>query len=249
MAFIEISDLRRDYVLGDVTVHALRGVTLSIEPGTFVAVVGASGSGKTTLMNILGLLDRPTSGRYLLQGEDVSTIDPDRRARLRNQKIGFVFQSFNLLPRTSALENVELPLVYDPRANGGPAARHERARRLLEAVGLGERVDHSPSQLSGGQQQRVAIARALVNDPELLLADEPTGNLDSRTSVEVMELLQRLNRERGITIALITHEHDIAEYADRVIAFRDGRVVSDQAVPVRRDAREELKTLPVEEMA
>jgi putative ABC transport system ATP-binding protein len=249
MPFIEVIDLRRQYVLGDVTVHALRGVSLAIEQGSFVAVVGASGSGKSTLMNILGLLDRPTSGRYLLLGEDVSTIDPDRRARLRNQKIGFVFQSFNLLPRTSALENVELPLVYDARTSGGPAARHERARRLLAAVGLGERVHHTPSQLSGGQQQRVAIARALVNDPELLLADEPTGNLDSRTSVEVMELLQRLNRERGITIALITHEHDIAEYAQRVITFRDGRVLSDQAVAARRDAREELATLPVEETA
>jgi putative ABC transport system ATP-binding protein len=247
MAFIEVIDLRRQYVLGDVTVHALRGVTLSIEQGSFVAVVGASGSGKSTLMNILGLLDRPSSGRYLLQGRDVSTMDPDQRARLRNQKIGFVFQSFNLLARTSALENVELPLVYDARAPARPAERHQRARQLLEAVGLGERAHHTPSQLSGGQQQRVAIARALVNEPELLLADEPTGNLDSRTSVEVMELLQRLNRERGITIALITHEHDIAEYAHRVVAFRDGRVVSDQPVAGRRDARQELLTLPVEE--
>jgi putative ABC transport system ATP-binding protein len=245
MAFLELVDLKREYVLGDVTVHALRGVTLAVEEGAFVAIVGASGSGKSTLMNIVGLLDRPSSGRYLLQGEDVSTIDPDRRARLRNQKIGFVFQSFNLLPRTSALENVELPLVYDPRTDGAPA-RHQRARRLLEAVGLGERVHHTPSQLSGGQQQRVAIARALVNEPELLLADEPTGNLDSRTSVEVMELLQRLNRDRGITIVLITHEHDIAEYAQRVVSVRDGRVVSDQAVASRRDAREELTRLPVE---
>jgi putative ABC transport system ATP-binding protein len=245
MAFLELTDLRREYVLGDVVVHALRGVTLSIESGSFVAIVGASGSGKTTLMNIVGLLDRPTSGRYLLQGEDVSTIDPDRRARLRNRKIGFVFQSFNLLPRTSALENVELPLVYDSRTDGG-GARHERARRLLEAVGLGERVHHTPSQLSGGQQQRVAIARALVNEPELLLADEPTGNLDSRTSVEVMELLQRLNRDRGITIVLITHEHDIAEYADRVITVRDGRVLSDAPVTARRDARQELAALPEE---
>jgi putative ABC transport system ATP-binding protein len=242
---LDLTDLRREYVLGDVTVHALRGVTLSIEEGSFVAIVGASGSGKSTLMNILGLLDRPTSGRYLIQGEDVSTIDPDRRARLRNQKIGFVFQSFNLLARTSALENVELPLVYDPRSDGAPS-RHERARKLLEAVGLGERVHHTPSQLSGGQQQRVAIARALVNDPELLLADEPTGNLDSRTSVEVMELLQRLNRERNITIVLITHEHDIAEYAQRVVSVRDGRVVSDVPVATRRDAREELARLPVE---
>jgi putative ABC transport system ATP-binding protein len=245
MALLDLVDVKREYVLGDVTVHALRGVTLAIEEGSFVAIVGASGSGKTTLMNILGLLDRATSGRYLIQGEDVSTIDPDRRARLRNQKIGFVFQSFNLLARTTALENVELPLVYDPRTDGGPA-RHERARKLLEAVGLGDRAHHTPSQLSGGQQQRVAIARALVNDPELLLADEPTGNLDSRTSVEVMELLQRLNHERGITIVLITHEHDIAEYAQRVVSVRDGRVVSDVAVQGRRDAREELARLPVE---
>jgi putative ABC transport system ATP-binding protein len=244
MALIELSDLRRQYVLGDVTVHALRGVTLSIEEGTFVAIVGASGSGKSTLMNILGLLDRPTGGSYKLQGEDVSTIDPDRRARLRNQKIGFVFQSFNLLPRTSALENVELPLVYDPRTDG--ARRHERAQALLAAVGLGERVHHTPSQLSGGQQQRVAIARALVNEPELLLADEPTGNLDSRTSVEVMELMQRLNRDRGITIVLITHEHDIAEYAQRVVTVRDGRVTSDDPVLQRRDARQELEQVPVE---
>jgi putative ABC transport system ATP-binding protein len=245
MALLDVIDLRREYVLGDVTVHALRGVTLAIEQGTFVAIVGASGSGKSTLMNILGLLDRPSSGRYLLGGEDVSTIDPDRRARLRNQKIGFVFQSFNLLPRTSALENVELPLVYDPRTDGAPA-RHQRARRLLEAVGLGDRVHHTPSQLSGGQQQRVAIARALVNEPELLLADEPTGNLDSRTSVEVMELMQRLNRDRGITVVLITHEHDIAEYAQRVITVRDGRVVSDAPVATRRDARQELAVLPQE---
>jgi putative ABC transport system ATP-binding protein len=245
MALIELEDLRRHYVLGDVTVHALRGVTLAIEEGSFVAIVGASGSGKSTLMNILGLLDRPTGGRYMLQGEDVSTIDPDRRARLRNQKIGFVFQSFNLLPRTSALENVELPLVYDPRTDGS-SKRHQRARALLDAVGLGERVHHTPSQLSGGQQQRVAIARALVNEPELLLADEPTGNLDSRTSVEVMELLQRLNRERGITIVLITHEHDIAEYAQRIVSVRDGRVTSDQPVAAQRDARAELERLPVE---
>ena len=245
MAFIEITDLRREYVLGDVTVHALRGVTLSIEKGSFVAIVGASGSGKSTLMNILGLLDRPSSGRYTLNGEDVSTIDPDTRARLRNQKIGFVFQNFNLLPRTSALEQVELPMLYDPRSPG-PAARHERAQGLLQAVGLGERSHHTPSQLSGGQQQRVAIARSLVNEPELLLADEPTGNLDSRTSVEVMELMQRLNRERGITIALITHEPDIAEYSERVITVKDGRVLSDARVARRRDAREEAARLRAE---
>jgi putative ABC transport system ATP-binding protein len=245
MPFLELTDLRREYVLGDVTVHALRGVTLSIEKGSFVAIVGASGSGKSTLMNILGLLDRPSSGRYLLNGRDVSTIDPDSRARLRNQKIGFVFQNFNLLPRTSAIEQVELPMLYDPRAPA-PAARHERAQGLLQAVGLGDRSHHTPSQLSGGQQQRVAIARSLVNEPELLLADEPTGNLDSRTSVEVMELMQRLNRERGITIALITHEPDIAEYTQRVITVKDGRVLSDTAVAHPRDARAEAERLRAE---
>jgi putative ABC transport system ATP-binding protein len=245
VALIRVEGLRKDYVVGDVSVHALRGVDLEIAAGAFVAVVGASGSGKSTLMNILGLLDRPSAGRYLLDGEDVSGFDKDRRAALRNRKIGFVFQSFNLLPRTTALENVELPLLY----NGRPEStreRHERARRLLVTVGLGERVHHTPGQLSGGQQQRVAIARSLVNDPELVLADEPTGNLDSRTSVEIMELLQRLNRVHGLTIALITHEHDIAEYAERVVTFRDGRVVSDTAVERRRDAASELAALPVE---
>jgi putative ABC transport system ATP-binding protein len=244
-ALLEIVGLHKAYTVGDVTVHALRGVDLAIQRGTFVAVVGASGSGKTTFMNIVWLLDRPTSGKYLLEGRDVSQIDRDERAALRNRKIGFVFQSFNLLSRTSALENVELPLLYDPQAP--PAAdRHARARSLLEMVGLGARLDHTPSQLSGGQQQRVAIARALVNQPELLLADEPTGNLDSRTSVEIMEVLQRLNRERGLSIVLITHEHDIAEYADREITFRDGRVLSDRAVPHRRDAAAEREALPPE---
>jgi len=240
---IRIEGLRKSYVLGDVTVHALRGVDVEIAGGTFVTVVGASGSGKSTFMNILGLLDRPSGGRYFLEGEDVSGFDRDRRAVLRNRKIGFVFQNFNLLPRTSALENVELPLLY----NGKPYSagdRHLKALGLLEAVGLGPRAQHMPNQLSGGQQQRVAIARALVNDPEILLADEPTGNLDSRTSVEIMEILQRLNREKGITIILITHEHDIAEYGQRVITFRDGRVVSDQPVEKRRDAAAELSALP-----
>jgi len=240
---IRIEGLRKSYVLGDVTVHALRGVDVEIAGGTFVTVVGASGSGKSTFMNILGLLDRPSGGRYFLEGEDVSGFDRDRRAVLRNRKIGFVFQNFNLLPRTSALENVELPLLY----NGKPYSagdRHLKALGLLEAVGLGPRAQHMPNQLSGGQQQRVAIARALVNDPEILLADEPTGNLDSRTSVEIMEILQRLNREKGITIILITHEHDIAEYGQRVITFRDGRVVSDQPVERRRDAAAELSALP-----
>jgi putative ABC transport system ATP-binding protein len=240
---ILVEDLRKTYVVGDVAVQALRGVDLELEKGAFVAVVGASGSGKSTFMNIVGLLDQPTSGRYFLAGEDVSGFDKDRRAILRNRTIGFVFQSFNLLPRTSALENVELPLLYNGR-HWPAAERHARARSLLQAVGLGDRTDHTPSQLSGGQQQRVAIARALVNEPELILADEPTGNLDSRTSVEIMETLQRLNRERGLSVVLITHEHDIAEYAARVVSFRDGRVLSDSRVERRRDAREELLALP-----
>src|SRR5437867_12382541 len=197
-------------------------------------------------MNILGLLDRPTGGQYFLEGEDVSSFDRDRRAVLRNRKIGFVFQNFNLLPRTSALENVELPLLYDGHSRSGEE-RDRKALELLQAVGLGERAHHTPSQLSGGQQQRVAIARALVNDPEILLADEPTGNLDSRTSVEIMEILQRLNREKRITIILITHEHDIAEYAERVVTFKDGRVVSDRLVESRRDAAQERAALPEEE--
>jgi putative ABC transport system ATP-binding protein len=239
---VRMTELKKSYVVGDVTVHALRGVNLDIDKGTFLAVVGASGSGKSTFMNITGLLDRPTSGAYLLEGEDVSGFDRDRRAQLRNRKIGFVFQNFNLLPRTSALENVELPMLYSPDAPP-PAQRHAKAKALLAMVGLGERSHHTPSQLSGGQQQRVAIARALVNDPEILLADEPTGNLDTRTSVEVMEVLQRLNRENGITIILITHEHDIAEYGHREVTFRDGRVVSDRMIEKRRDAAEEKAAL------
>ena len=243
---IRIADLRKSYALGDVTVHALRGVNIDIEAGAFLAIVGASGSGKSTLMNILGLLDRPTSGSYFLEGQDVSGFDRDRRAELRNRKIGFVFQNFSLLPRTTALENVELPLLYNGR--GLPTKqRHQQALGLLKAVGLAERADHKPNQLSGGQQQRVAIARSLVNDPELILADEPTGNLDSRTSVEIMEILQRLNREQRITVILITHEHDIAEYAERVVNVRDGRVTSDQRVERRRDAARELASLPAPE--
>jgi putative ABC transport system ATP-binding protein len=240
---IRVVDLKRSYALGDVTVHALRGLSLEIEPGAFVAVVGASGSGKSTLMNILGLLDRPSSGHYFLDGEDVSGFDRDRRAELRNRKIGFVFQNFSLLPRTSALENVELPLLYNGRGHR-PAERHEKATSLLRAVNLAERAHHTPSQLSGGQQQRVAIARALVNDPQLILADEPTGNLDSRTSVEIMEILQRLNRERGLSVVLITHEHDIAGYATRVVTVRDGRIRSDEPVAKRREAAAELAVLP-----
>jgi putative ABC transport system ATP-binding protein len=242
-SLIRVVDLKRSYALGDVTVHALRGVSLDIATGSFFAVVGASGSGKSTLMNILGLLDRPTSGHYYLQGEDVSGFDRDRRAELRNKRIGFVFQNFSLLPRTTALENVELPLLYNGRGHRA-AERHAKAMSLLQAVGLGERAHHTPNQLSGGQQQRVAIARSLVNDPELILADEPTGNLDSRTSVEIMEILQRLNRDRGITVLLITHEHDIAEYATRVVTVRDGRILTDEPVTHRRDAAAELAALP-----
>ena len=242
---VQMVDLKKSYVVGDVTVHALRGVNLEIAKGTFLAVVGASGSGKSTFMNIAGLLDRPSAGRYLLEGEDVSGFDRDRRAQLRNRKIGFVFQNFNLLARTSALENVELPMLYAPDAPSA-AARHAKARGLLDIVGLGARAHHTPSQLSGGQQQRVAIARALVNDPEILLADEPTGNLDTRTSVEIMEVLQTLNREKDITIILITHEHDIAEYAQREVTFRDGRVVSDRPIETRRDAAVERAALALE---
>jgi putative ABC transport system ATP-binding protein len=246
-SIIRVEDLHKSYQLGDVTVHALRGVTVELGRGTFATVVGASGSGKSTFMNILGLLDHPTSGHYYLEGEDVSGFDKDRRAVLRNRKIGFVFQSFNLLPRTTAIENVELPLLYSDKPSK-PADRHQKAQRLLDVVGLGQRSHHTPNQLSGGQQQRVAIARALVNDPEILLADEPTGNLDSRTSIEIMEVLQTLNRERGITIILITHEPDIAEYGQRIIAFRDGRVIKDEAVTRTRVASEELAALPPPEL-
>ena len=216
-------DLCKDYAMGESIVHALREVSVEIAEGEMVAVMGPSGSGKSTFMNLLGCLDRPSSGRYELAGEPVERLGPDALAAIRNRRIGFVFQQFNLLPRTSALENVELPLLYCgvPRTE-----RRERARRRLEQVGLGDRLDHHPRQLSGGQQQRVAIARALVNDPVLILADEPTGALDSRTSVEVMALLQQLNRA-GMTVVLVTHEHDVAAFAARVLTFRDGRVVDD----------------------
>jgi putative ABC transport system ATP-binding protein len=240
---VRVEELRKSYVVGDVTVHALRGVDLSIDKGSFLSVVGTSGSGKSTFMNILGLLDQPTSGRYWLSGEDVSGFDRDRRAILRNRTIGFVFQNFNLLPRTSALENVELPLLYNGKSLTA-AERGARARGLLELVGLGARLDHTPTQLSGGQQQRVAVARALVGEPELILADEPTGNLDSRTSIEIMEVLQRLNHEKGITVILITHDTDIAQYAERIVSFRDGRMVSDTLVESRREAAREILELP-----
>jgi putative ABC transport system ATP-binding protein len=221
---INLEDATKVYRMGDVSVRALRGVDLAVEPGELVAIMGASGSGKSTLMNIIGCLDRPTQGRYFLAGQEVSRLSRDELARIRNQVLGFVFQSFNLLSRTSALENVELPMVY---AGLHRKERDQRAHRALERVGLGDRVDHHPSQLSGGQQQRVAIARALVGDPKVILADEPTGNLDSRTSVEVFALFQELNRA-GMTIVVVTHEPDIASYASRVVVVRDGKVVTDR---------------------
>jgi putative ABC transport system ATP-binding protein len=224
MGLIELTDLRKTYVMGDQEVHALRGVTFSVDEGEFVAIMGSSGSGKSTLMNTLGCLDRPSSGRYVLDGMEVSQLDRDHLAEIRNRTIGFVFQQFNLLSRTTALENVELPLLY---AGVSTRERERRAKASLERVGLGGRLYHHPNQLSGGQQQRVAIARALVSSPRLVLADEPTGNLDSRTSIEVMALLQELGRT-GITVVLVTHEPDIAEYAARVIVMRDGEVRSDE---------------------
>jgi putative ABC transport system ATP-binding protein len=238
--FIRIEHLVKTYLLGEVEVHALRGVTLNISRGEFVAIMGASGSGKSTFMNILGCLDKPTRGTYILEGTDVGNLNRDDLAAIRNQRIGFVFQGFNLLSRTSAIENVELPLLY---GTASQKDRHQRATSALETVGLGDRVHHYPNQLSGGQQQRVAIARALVNDPSIVLADEPTGNLDSRTSIEVMEVFQALNR-KGITIMLVTHEPDIANFAKRQIVFRDGRIRSDRINPEPKDASEVLKVMP-----
>ena len=241
-AVIKLDHIHKIYKMGDIEVHALRGISLTIHQGEFVAVMGVSGSGKSTMMNIIGCLDQPTRGTYILDDRDVSKLSKDDRADIRNQKIGFVFQGFNLLSRTSAIENVEMPMLY---AGISAAERRRRAQEALESVGLAGRETNHPNQLSGGQQQRVAIARALVNHPTIILADEPTGALDSRTSVEVMEIFQRLNRERGITLLLVTHEHDIAEYAQRVVIFRDGKIRSDEPVLHRRDAAEELKTLPV----
>ena len=237
---IRIEEAHKYYELGAARVHALRGVSLDVATGEFVAVMGASGSGKSTFMNILGCLDRPTAGRYLLGGTDVSTLDKRTLARIRNDRIGFVFQGFNLLPRTTALENVELPTLYSDIEDDERTARAERA---LATVGLSELARHYASQMSGGQQQRVAIARALVNEPSILLADEPTGNLDSRTAVEILAIFQDLN-DRGLTIVLVTHEPDIAQFARRVVLFRDGRIRKDEPVRERPRAAEVLKTLP-----
>lgn len=238
---IQLTGIHKTYHVGDISVHALRGIDLSIREGEFVAIMGTSGSGKSTTMNIIGCLDQPTRGSYILDGQDVSQMTKDERADIRNTKIGFVFQGFNLLSRTSALENVELPMLY---AGLDAQTRQQRATEALLSVGLAGRENNHPNQLSGGQQQRVAIARSLVNRPALILADEPTGNLDSRTSVEVMEIFQRLNRERGITLVLVTHEPDIAEYATRVVVFKDGKIKTDRPVDDQRDAAEELKNLP-----
>ena len=237
---LEVEDVHKYYDLGETRVHALRGVSVAVPRGAFVAIMGASGSGKSTFMNILGCLDRPSSGRYRLDGTDVSLLGKRELAGIRNRKLGFVFQGFNLIARTTALENVQLPTLY------GSLEREERLRRAREAlalVGLEERANHLPSQLSGGQQQRVAIARALVNRPSILLADEPTGNLDSRTAVEILGIFQELNA-RGLTIVLVTHEHDIAQFADRVIVFRDGKIRKDERAPTPPRAADVLKTLP-----
>ncbi|HTR82600.1 MAG TPA: ABC transporter ATP-binding protein [Bacteroidota bacterium] len=240
-SLIHVDHVVKTYAMGDVEVHALRGVSFSVDRGEFVAIMGASGSGKSTFMNIIGCLDVPTKGEYFLDGVNVGQLNRDQLAGIRNEKIGFVFQGFNLLSRTSALENVELPMFYRTVSN---KIRQEKAMEALRIVGLGERYEHMPNQLSGGQQQRVAIARALVNDPSIILADEPTGNLDSKTSVEVMEIFQQLN-DHGITIMLVTHEPDIAEYAKRNVVFKDGRVKKDYAVTKRRIASEQLKLMPV----
>jgi len=243
-AIIDIRTLRKNYYVGEVTVHALRGVDLRIDQGEFVAIMGASGSGKSTMLNIIGCLDRPTEGDYYLDGVSVAKMTKNERAAIRNRKIGFVFQSYNLLARTSALDNVELPLMY----NSGIKARERRERAIaaLESVGLRDRMDHMPNQLSGGQQQRVAIARSLVNDPVVILADEATGNLDTRTSYEIMALFQELNRQ-GKTIVFVTHETDIARCATRNVVFRDGHILREEEVKNRLIAAETLKSLPVEE--
>jgi putative ABC transport system ATP-binding protein len=240
-AVIQLTDIHKVYHTGEVDVHAVRGVSLEILPGEFVAIMGSSGSGKSTLMNMIGALDRPTGGKYFLDGLDVSTLDRNQRAKIRNDKIGFVFQGFNLLSRTSAQENVEMPMLYNSQRISA-AEQKERAAKSLELVGLASRADHKPNQLSGGQQQRVAIARALVNRPSLLLADEPTGNLDSQTSIEIMGVFRKLN-DAGITIVMVTHELDIARYTKRTVILRDGKVLTDEPVRDRLNAESELRKL------
>ncbi|HTI57391.1 ABC transporter ATP-binding protein [Mucilaginibacter sp.] len=242
---LEIKELRRDFVMGSETVHALRGISFDVNAGEFVTIMGSSGSGKTTLLNILGCLDKPSIGNYFLDGVDVKQLSRDELAQLRNHKIGFVFQAYNLLPRTTALENVELPLLYNKEVSA--AERRERAIHALESVKLADRHDHTPSQLSGGQQQRVAIARALVNEPVMILADEATGNLDSRTSYEIMALMQELNEKQGKTIVFVTHEPDIASFSNRTIQLRDGHIQKDTRNENKRSAKEVLESLPVTE--
>lgn len=242
---IKVEDLRKDFPMGDFTVHALRGVNLEIKEGEFIGIMGASGSGKSTMLNILGCLDKPSSGKYILDGTDTGTLNKNQLAGLRNHKLGFIFQSYNLLPRTTALENVELPLYYNATIKS--KERRERAIRSLEAVGLADRMGHMPNQMSGGQQQRVAIARSLVNDPVLILADEATGNLDTRTSYEILALLQKLNEEEGKTIVFVTHEPDIAKCMKRNVVFRDGNILRKEAVLDRASAARVLEELPVEE--
>jgi putative ABC transport system ATP-binding protein len=243
---IEVRDLKKNFYVGEITVHALKGINLEVKEGEFVSIMGSSGSGKTTMLNVLGCLDKPTSGTYLLDGISMAELSKNELAALRNNKLGFVFQAYNLLPRTSALENVELPLFYNPKVKA--KERRERAISALEAVGLADRMDHMPNQLSGGQQQRVAIARSLVNDPVVILADEATGNLDTRTSYEIMALFQDLN-EKGKTIVFVTHEPDIARFTSRQVVFRDGHIIREEMVKDRNNAAELIRLLPKEELA